>query len=62
MDRENFEVLTRREVSELLKVSYATLERWRKSNVLPAFIIGTRVRYRLSDISNLLTPKSPIND
>lgn len=62
MERDNIKVLTRREVSELLKVSYATLERWRKSNVLPAFIIGTRVRYRFSDITDLLTPKSSTND
>ena len=62
MEKENLEILTRKEVSKLLKVSYATLERWRKSNVLPACILGTRVRYRYSDVSHLLTPKKANND
>tara|TARA_B110000285_G_C14998643_1_gene550230 strand:+ start:649 stop:933 length:285 start_codon:yes stop_codon:yes gene_type:complete len=42
--------LTRAEVSEQLKVTRQTLSTWHKKDVLRAVRLGTRVRYKLSDI------------
>ena len=45
-------VLTRKETSELLKVSFVTLNKWNKLGVLPAFSVGTRVYYKWTDVQN----------
>ena len=42
--------LTRAEVSEQLKVTRQTLSTWHKKGVLRAVRLGTRVRYKLTDI------------
>lgn len=46
------QLLTGKEVSELIKVSVETLNKWRsdKSVPLPYIKIGRLVRYRLADI------------
>jgi excisionase family DNA binding protein len=48
------EYLTRKEVSEKLRVSYPTLKRWRDKNLISCYKIGFIVRYKLSDIEKLL--------
>ena len=42
--------LTRLEVAHKLKVTRQTLSTWHKKGVLKAVRLGTRVRYKLSDI------------
>jgi hypothetical protein len=44
------QVLTRKETSELLQVSFVTLNKWNKLGVLPAFSVGTRVYYKWTDV------------
>lgn len=44
--------LTTKEVGELLKVSRATLNRWRKAKKIKAKKFQGVVRYKLSDIEN----------
>ena len=46
--------LTRAEVGELLNVDSSTLWRWEKRKYLTPIRIGTKVRYRRSDINKLL--------
>ncbi|GLB52769.1 hypothetical protein NBRC110019_18090 [Neptunitalea chrysea] len=48
----NSELLSRKEVSQYLKVSLVTLNEWEKRKILVPIRIGTRVRYRMSDIQN----------
>jgi excisionase family DNA binding protein len=48
------EFLTRKEVSERLRVSYPTLKRWRDKKLISSYKIGFIVRYRLSEIEELL--------
>ena len=49
--------LTRKDVSEILGVSLVTLNDWSKSGIVPSYRLGTRVRYRYSDIQNALQKK-----
>jgi len=43
-------LLTREETAKRLSISLVTLWKLTKNNVIPAFRIGTRVRYKESDI------------
>ena len=48
-------LLREREVSEMLGVAIATLHAWRRVGKPPAFIrLGRAVRYRLSDLHELI--------
>ena len=48
-------LLREREVSEMLGVAIATLHAWRRLGKPPAFIrLGRAVRYRLSDLHELI--------
>lgn len=49
-DSQNNSLYTRREVSELLKVSLTTLFNWNNSKILVAKKIGNRVYYSKSDV------------
>lgn len=46
--------LTRKEVSEMLKISLTTLCNWQKSNTLIPHKIGKRVLYKLEDVEKAL--------
>lgn len=48
--KESGRILTRTEASELLNVSFVTLNKWNKQGVLPAFSVGTRVYYKWEDV------------
>lgn len=48
--KESGRLLTRTEASELLNVSFVTLNKWNKQGVLPAFSVGTRVYYKWEDV------------
>ena len=54
-------LLTRKEAALQLRVSYATLKRWRDKQILQGFRIGHTIRYRKEDIEKLLTPKPQQN-
>ena len=47
--------LTRKEVTQLLKISLPTLWRWTKQNKLQSYFIGHRVLYRIDEVHNSLT-------
>lgn len=42
--------LTARQVSKMLGVSLATLDKWRKNGTLPCHRFGSRIRYKKSEI------------
>lgn len=44
--------LTRFEVSEMLNLSLPTLNKYNKTGILPAYKIGHKVYYKLTDIEN----------
>ena len=46
--------LSRKDVSELLGISFPTIHEWGKLGILKPYKIGTRVRYRQSDIEETL--------
>ncbi len=46
--------ITRNEASELLGVSLVTIHNWTKEGVINAYKIGTRVRFKRSEIENIL--------
>lgn len=48
--------ITRKEASELLKVSYVTLRSWHKNGVLKSYSIGNRVYYKTDDIQKAMQP------
>jgi len=47
-------LLTRKEVAKKLRVSYPTLKRWCDRKLIPSYKIGYVVRYKESDIDQLL--------
>lgn len=44
------EFITRKETSRILGISLPTLHEWTKNGIIPAQRIGTRVRYRRTDV------------
>ncbi|TNJ41347.1 helix-turn-helix domain-containing protein [Tamlana fucoidanivorans] len=47
-------LLTREETSKMLSISLVTLWKYTREGILPAFRIGTKVRYKKSDILQAL--------
>ena len=43
-------LLTREETAKMLSISLVTLWKYTKNDVLPAFRIGSKVRYKKSDV------------
>lgn len=50
--------LTRQEVKEICGVCDATLWHWNKKNYLKAIKVGSKVRYKMSDIRRILDTHS----
>jgi excisionase family DNA binding protein len=47
---DNDKLLTRQETAELLSVSLVTLWDWTRKDIIPAFRIGNKVRYKKSSV------------
>ncbi len=52
------ELLTRKEVAEILGVSLMTLNRWDKQSILKPSRIGRKVRYLKSDVMSSLNKEN----
>jgi len=50
------ELLTAAEVARQFRVSPGTPSRWRKSGALPGIKVGRTIRFRRSDVEELLNP------
>jgi excisionase family DNA binding protein len=48
--------LTRKETAKLLGVSLVTLNHWAKDDILKAYKIGTRVRYKSDEVEQFFKP------
>ena len=49
-DQQTEQLLTRKEVAEMFKVSYPTLKSWRDRGLITAHKIGKTVRFKLEDV------------
>ena len=50
--------LTRQETANLLSISLVTLWDWTKKDIIPAYRIGYKIRYKKSDVLNSLSKKN----
>jgi excisionase family DNA binding protein len=48
------QILSRKQVKELLNISYPTLNKLNRTQELPAYKIGRKVFYKMSDIEKSL--------
>lgn len=51
-------ILSRQEAADLLKISLVTLWDMTRKDKIPAFRIGSKIRYRKIDVLNALTQKN----
>lgn len=54
--------LTRKEAADMLGVTFMTLNRWAKDEYLVPVKIGYKVRYRLSDVEDILLKHTSTNN
>lgn len=59
-DKNTSELITRNEVSEILRVSLVTLNDWTKKGLLPAYKCGNRVYYKRSEVTEALKKKGAV--
>ena len=59
-DRDETEIITKKDAARFLKVTEKTIEEWTKQGVIPAYRIGYRVRYKKSELKKSLSPIKPI--
>ncbi len=52
------QLLTREETAKLLSVSLVTLWDWTKKDIIPAYRIGNKVRYKKSEVLQSLHQKN----
>lgn len=48
------ELITRKETAQILGISLPTLNSWTSTGIIPAQRIGTRIRYKRTDVYNSL--------
>ena len=51
---DNDKLLTRAETAKMLSVSLVTLWDWTKKDLIPAYLIGNKVRYKKSEVLEAL--------
>lgn len=61
LQTEQDEILSREQTAELLKISLVTLWKWTKKDIIPAYRIGYKVRYKKSEVLASLKPKNRFN-
>jgi excisionase family DNA binding protein len=52
--KKGYKFLSRKEVSQILKVSLVTISDWSKRGIINSYRIGTRVRYKSDEIEEAL--------
>ena len=50
------ELLTKKDIMKILKVSLSTIDRWMRAGTLKAFGIEGRVYFKRADVEAMLTP------
>jgi len=59
--KHELELLTRKEVAEILSVSLVSLNEWTKRGLIPSYRIGSRIRYKKIDIIESLKKVQTFN-
>ena len=59
---DNDKLLSREETANLLSVSLVTLWDWTKKDIIPAYRIGSKVRYKKSEVLQALKKMNKFND
>ena len=49
------ELLTRKDLAQIFKVTEQTVVLWEKAKMFPALRLGSRVRYRRADVDGFIT-------
>jgi excisionase family DNA binding protein len=60
-DLNKHEFLTRKELASLFRVSYPTIHRWRQSGLISSYKFGKVVRFKYSEIVDLLSKAHLVN-
>jgi excisionase family DNA binding protein len=60
-DLNKHKFLTRKELASLFRVSYPTIHRWRQSGLISSYKFGKVVRFKSSEIMNLLSKAHLVN-
>lgn len=55
-------LLTRQETAKMLSVSLVTLWNWTKNDIIPAYRIGNKVRYKKGDVLTALQKMNKLTD
>lgn len=58
LNEQTDQLLTREETAKLLSVSLVTLWDWTKKDIIPAYRIGNKVRYKKSEVLKSLNQKN----
>jgi excisionase family DNA binding protein len=58
LNEQTDQLLTREETAKLLSVSLVTLWDWTKKDIIPAYRIGNKVRYKKSEVLKSLNKKN----
>lgn len=53
--------ITRREVSDILRVSLVTVSDWTRKGILTAYKAGNRVYYKINEVENALVKKGGVH-
>ncbi|MCL9805861.1 helix-turn-helix domain-containing protein [Flavobacterium amniphilum] len=62
LNEQSEQLLTREETAKLLSVSLVTLWDWTKKDIIPAYRIGNKVRYKRSEILKSLNQKNQFGE
>jgi hypothetical protein len=54
---QNEDLITEKEARGFLHVSKVTMKKWRDDNIIPYYKIGTRIRYKRSELVGVNAPK-----
>jgi excisionase family DNA binding protein len=57
IEEQEEKLLTTNEACEFLRISKPTLHRWKKEGIVPHVRFGSNIRYKESDLMNLLKNK-----
>lgn len=60
--QDNDILLTREETAKLLSVSLVTLWDWTRKDIIPAYRIGNKIRYKKSEVLNALQQSNNFGD
>jgi excisionase family DNA binding protein len=58
VQQENDPLLTREETAKMLSVSLVTLWDWTRKDIIPAYRIGNKIRYKKSEVLKSLSQKN----